>query len=181
MGPWYTLWRISIFGHLLYFRSTGVPVAWMVTSSGTQATIQYLLNFVKAQNLEIAPAIVMSDRDQVQLNAISAVYPDSTVLLCRWHVLCMMRMHFRTEEFPKLWDRVREWVKTPNQSKFESWWAEMQADPSVPLSFIAYLKMNWMPIAHMWAGSAWQIARSFRRAIPICLSNRKNLYHTGHQ
>ena len=154
MGPWCALWRISLFGHLLYFRSTGVPAAWMVTSSGMQATIQYFLNFVKARSPEITPAIVMSDRNQAQINAISAVYLDSTVLLCWWHMLRAMRMHFRTEEFLRLWECVREWVKTPDQSKFESWWDEMQAKLSVPLSFIDYLRVNWMPIVHMWAGSA---------------------------
>ena len=128
----------------------------MVTSSSTRATIQYFLNFVKVRSLEIVPAIVMSDRDQAQLNAILAVYPDSTVLLCWWHVLRAMRMHFQTEEFLKLWERLCEWVKTPDQSKFESWWDEMQADPSVPQSVIDYLKVNWMPIVPMWSGSAWQ-------------------------
>ena len=128
----------------------------MVTSSSTRATIQYFLNFVKVRSLEIVPAIVMSDRDQAQLNVILAVYPDSTVLLCWWHVLRAMRMHFQTEEFLKLWERLCEWVKTPDQSKFESWWDEMQADPSVPQSVIDYLKVNWMPIVPMWSGSAWQ-------------------------
>ena len=128
----------------------------MVTSSSTRATIQYFLNFVKVRSLEIVPAIVMSDRDQAQLNAILAVYPDSTVLLCWWHVLCAMWMHFQMEEFLKLWERLCEWVKTPDQSKFESWWDEMQADPSVPQSVIDYLKVNWMPIVPMWSGSAWQ-------------------------
>ena len=126
----------------------------MVTSSGTQATIQYFLNFVKARSPEIAPAIMMSDRDQAQINVILAVYPDSMVLLCWWHVLRAMRMHFCMEEFPRLWEHVREWVKTPDQSKFESWWDEMQADLLVPLSFIDYLRVNWMPIVHMWAGLA---------------------------
>ena len=154
MGPWYALWRISLFGHLLQFRSTGVPVAWMITTSGTEATIHFFLKFVKARSPEITPAIVMSDRDQAQLNAISAVYLGSMVLLCWWHVLRAMRMHFRTEEFPRLWECVREWVKTPNQLKFESWWDEMQTDPEVPQSFLDYLKINWMLIVPMWSGSA---------------------------
>ena len=65
-----------------------------------------------------------------------------TVLLCWWHVLCMMQMHFQTEEFPRLWECVCEWVKMPDQSKFESWWDETQNDPEVPLSFLDYLKIN---------------------------------------
>jgi hypothetical protein len=137
-----------------HFRSAGVPVAWMVSSSGTEATIYFFLNFVKARSPEIAPAIVMSDRDKAQMNAVQAVYPGSTLLLCWWHVLRAMRMHFRTEEFPQLWERVREWVKTPDQSKFDSWWEEMQTDPSVPHSFLDYLKVNWMPIVSLWSGAA---------------------------
>ena len=164
MGPWYALWRISLFGHLLHFCSTGIPVAWMITASGTEATIPFFLKFVKAWSPEITPAITMNDCDQAQLNAIVAVYPGSTVLLCWWHVLHAMRVHFQTEEFPRLWERVREWVKTPDQSKFESWWDEMQNDPEVPLSFLDYLKINWMPIVPMWSGSAWQHRTIFQES-----------------
>ena len=77
-----------------------------------------------------------------------AVYPGSTVLLCWWHVLCMMWMHFQTEEFPRLWERVREWVKMSDQLKFESWWDEMQNDPEVPLSFLDILKINCKATSH---------------------------------
>ena len=62
----------------------------------------------------------------------------------------------RTSEWKNsriFWERVREWVKTPDPSKFDSWWDEMQADPAVPLSFIEYLKVHWMPIVPLWAGS----------------------------
>ena len=126
----------------------------MISSKGTEATIKFFLNFIKMQSPEIRPAIIMSDRDHAQMNAIKAVYSESKLFLCWWHVLRAMRTHFHTEEFPKLWERVREWVKTPDQSQFESWWEEMQADPAVPQSFIDYLKKNWMPIASLWAGSA---------------------------
>ena len=129
----------------------------MITTSGTEATIQFFLKFVKAWSPESTPAIAMSDCDQAQLNAIAAVYLGSTVL----HA---MRVHFQTEEFPRLWERVREWVKTPDQSKFESWWDEMQNDPEVPLSFLDYLKINWMPIVPMWSGSAWQHRTIFQES-----------------
>ena len=154
MGSWCASWCISVFGYSPHFHVAGVPVAWMLSSKGTEATITYFLNFIKAWSPEIKPAIIMSDRDHAQMNAIKAVYSESTLLLCWWHVLRAMRTHFRTEEFPKLWERVREWVKTPDQSKFDSWWEEMQADPAAPQSFIDYLKSNWMPITSLWAGSA---------------------------
>lgn len=94
----------------------------------------------------------MSDHDQAQMNAIKAVYPETTLLLCWWHVLRAMQMHFCMEEFPELWECVREWVKTPNQSRFDSVWEWIQTDTSVPLSFIDYLKLNWMGIVPLWAG-----------------------------
>jgi len=32
----------------------------------------------------------------------------------------------------------------------------MQADPSVPQSFVDYLKVNWIPIIPLWSGSSRQ-------------------------
>jgi hypothetical protein len=127
-----------------FIRLAGIPIAWMLSSDGTEATITYFINFVKTCSPEIAPQITMSDWDQAQMNAINAVYPETMLLLCWWHVLRAMRTHFRTEEFPELWERVREWVKTTDQSKFDSVWEWIQTDPSVPLSFVDYLKVNWM-------------------------------------
>lgn len=134
------------------YHSTGVPVAWMMASSGTQVTIQFFLNFVKDRSPEIIPRITMSDCDQAQLNAVKAVYPETQLLLCWWHVLHAMRMHFCMEEFPELWVRVWEWVKTPDQATFDSLWEWIQTDSSVPQSFVAYLKSNWMSIVSLWAG-----------------------------
>ena len=131
-----------------------MPVRWMISSKGTEATIKFFLNFIKMWSPEIRPAIIMSDHDHTQMNTIKAVYLESKLFLCWWHMLRAMQTHFRTEEFQKLWECVREWVKTPDQSQFDSWWEEMQADPAAPQSFIDYLKKNWMPIASLWAGSA---------------------------
>ena len=156
MGLGYALWRIFTFGHLLHFHSAGIPVVWMLSSSGTEVTIIFFLKFVKVWSPEIMPAIIMSDRDKAQMNVIKAVYPGSTLLLCWWHVLRTIQMHFRMEEFLELWKHVHEWVKTPNQSKFDSWWEEMQTDPLVPQSFIDYLKVNWMPIVPLWSGASRQ-------------------------
>jgi hypothetical protein len=152
VGTWCALWCISVYGRSLQFRSAGVPVAWMLLSNGTEATIKYFLNFVKMRSPEIAPQITMSDHDQAQMNAIKAVYPDTTLLLCWWHVLRAMQMHFRTEEFPEVWERVREWVKMSDQATFDSLWEWFQTNPSVPRSFVDYLQTNWMSIVSLWAG-----------------------------
>ncbi len=128
----------------------------MLSSNGTEATIQFFLNFVKMRNPEITPQITMTDRDKAQMSAIKAVYPETTLLLCWWHILHTMRMHFHMEEFPELWKRVREWVKTSDQSRFDSVWEWIQTDPSVPQSFTDYLKVNWMGIVPLWAGTSRQ-------------------------
>src|SRR6266404_410156 len=128
----------------------------MLSSSGTEATIKCFLYFVKSHNPEIAPKITMSDRDQAQLNAIKAVYLDTKLLLCWWHVLRTMRMHFRTEEFPELWECVWELVKTSDQSRFDSLWEWIQTNPSVPQSFVDYLKVNWMSVVSLWSGISWK-------------------------
>ncbi len=125
----------------------------MLSSNGTEVTIKYFLDFVKMRSLDISPTIIMTDRNKAQMNAITATYLGTTVLLCWWHVLWAIRMHFRTEEFLELWKRIRAWVKTSNQIKFDSWWEEMQTDASVPQSFVHYLKVNWMGIVPLWSGT----------------------------
>ena len=125
----------------------------MLLSNGMEATIKYFLNFIKTQNPEILPGIIMTDHDQAQMNAITAVYPETTVLLWWWHVLRAIRMHFRMEEFLELWERICAWVKTSGQIKFDSWWEEMQSDASVPQSLVDYLKANWMGIVPLWSGT----------------------------
>ena len=127
---------------------------WMPSSSGTEATIQYFLNFVKDRSPGVVPAIIMSDHDKAQMNAVKTVYPDSKLLLCWWHVLRAIRMHFRTEEFLEVWDRIHEWVKTSDQSRFDAIWEWTQTDPSVPQTLIDYLKINWMTIVPLWSGTA---------------------------
>ena len=134
-------------------RLTGVPVAWMLSSSGMEATIRFFLQFVKAKSPTVSPAIIMSDRDKAQMNAISSVYPDSKLLLCWWHVLRAIRMHFHTEEFPEVWACLREWVKTPDQTKFNLIWEWLQTNPLVPVSLTDYLRSQWMSVVPLWLGT----------------------------
>ena len=95
---------------------------------------------------------MMSDRDQAQLNTIKPMYLDTKLLLCWWHVLRAMWMHFCMEEFLELWEHVWELVKTSDQSRFDSLWEWIQTNPSVPQSFVDYLKVNWMSVVSLWSG-----------------------------
>jgi hypothetical protein len=41
----------------------------------------------------------MTDCDQAQISALETVYPQTWVILCRWHVLHAIQSHFQTDHF----------------------------------------------------------------------------------
>jgi hypothetical protein len=129
----------------------GVPVAWMLTSNGTTATISYFLNWVKDASPAVQPAVIMTDCDQAQIAAIQAVYPQSRTFLCMWHVLRAMQSHFSTTNFPTLWDNVKAWVRSDDLTEFNRLKDAIFDDPSTPQSFIDYLIEKWMKITHLWS------------------------------
>ena len=73
----------------LMFR-IGVLVAWMLASNGTTDTIAFFVGWVRDASPAVRPAVIMTDRDRAQMNALRLVYPDSQMLLCKWHVLRAM-------------------------------------------------------------------------------------------
>jgi len=87
---------------LIQFCLTGIPVAWMLSSSDTEVTIKFFLNFIKMHNLKVMLVIIISNHNKAQMNAINTVYPDSKLLLCWWHMLHVIWMHFCMEEFPEV-------------------------------------------------------------------------------
>src|SRR6267142_4062627 len=68
----------------------GIPVTWMLTSSGMTDTIAFFVHWVRDASPAVQPAVIMSDRDQAQLQALKEVYPLSQIWLCIWHVLRAM-------------------------------------------------------------------------------------------
>ena len=129
----------------------GVPVAWMLTSRMTSATISFFLSWVQSASPDIRPAVIMTDRDYAQIKALRAVYPQSRIFLCKWHVLRAIQSHFVTTEFPVLWDWIKEWVSTDDLIRFIDLWFKIATDPSVPKSVVQYLATEWMPEVHMWS------------------------------
>jgi hypothetical protein len=77
----------------------GVSVTWMLASNGMTATIAFFLRWVRDASLLVKPAVIMTDRDQAQINMLEAIYLESTVNLCIWHVLHAMRSHFNTNQY----------------------------------------------------------------------------------
>jgi len=128
----------------------GVPVAWMLTASGTTNTIRFFLNWVKAASPTVRPTIFMTDCDQAQIAAIDAVYPETKTLLCLWHVLRAIRSHFVTKAFPALWSKVKALVNTKDLAEFFNLCDYFFTDPSIPLSVVQYMT-KWMKVPHMWS------------------------------
>jgi len=129
----------------------GVPVAWMLASNGTTDTIAFFVGWVRDASPAVWPAVIMTDHDRAQINALRIVYPDSQILLCKWHVLRAIRSHFNTNEFPDLWAKVKAFVSASEPADFARLWVEISNDPSVPESFVQYMRSEWLPEAKMWS------------------------------
>ncbi len=151
-GAWLTFCNISIL-----IVCEGVPVAWMLSSNGTQATIQYFLNLVKSQSPGISLSIFMTDRDHTQVNAIRSTFPKCPcVFYCWWHVLWAIQTHFNMKEFPELWSLIRDWVCITDDNEFNVSWKYIQEDTSVPKSLAEYIAREWLPHKDMWSVTSHQ-------------------------
>jgi hypothetical protein len=129
----------------------GVPVAWMLSSNGKYATIQYFLQIIKTQSPNISPNIYMTDRDQAQVKAICVTYPCCWVLYCWWHILRAIWTYFMISAFLKLWTLIQDWVHTTDAAQFDAWWEQMQMNTSYPDTVIRYLAQDWVPCKDMWS------------------------------
>jgi MULE transposase domain len=123
----------------------------MLTSNGTTENIAFFVKWVRDTSPEVRPAVIMTDCNQGQINALETVYPQSRILLCHWHVLRAIRSHFVTAEFEGLWQKIKALVTTDNQAAFDRLWCEICTDPSVPPSVVKYLNDVWMRRPHMWS------------------------------
>jgi hypothetical protein len=123
----------------------------MLTSSGTTDTIAFFVRWVRDASPAVRPAVIMTDRDQAQIEALKEAYPTSQIWLCIWHVLRAMQSHFSITEFKSLWEKVKALVKTEDLAEFYTLWDEISTDPSVPQSFVQYMASSWIPASHMWS------------------------------
>ncbi len=130
---------------------SGVPVAWMLSSNIQSETVAYFLNLVRSWNPAVRPAYFMTDCDQAQIAALETVFPQTQVTLCRWHVLRAIQSHFRTDQFPELWDLLKKLVRTSDLGEFFAIWEKISSDPAFPQSFVEYFSTKWIPVVHMWS------------------------------
>jgi hypothetical protein len=143
------LWHAVNLG--AHFIKLGVPIAWMITSNGTQETISFFLHWVWDGSPLVSPAIIMTDCDLAQIGVLEIVYPHSQIFLCKWHVLRAMQSHFNTREFLDLWIKVRDLVDTPDEPVFDDLLAKISSDPSFPQTFVEYMALVWIPRKKMWS------------------------------
>jgi hypothetical protein len=129
----------------------GIPVAWMIVSNGMTDTIAFFVSWVRDASPAVWLAVIMTDRDCTQINVLKAVYLDSQILLCKWHVLRTMQLHFNTNEFLDLWAKVKAFVNALESGVFAKLWVEILNDPSVPQSFVQYMRSEWLPEVKMWS------------------------------
>ena len=129
----------------------------MLSSNGTQATIEFFLNLVKARSPGISPSIFMMDRDHTQVNAICSVLPEChRIFYCWWHVLRAIQTHFNTKEFPDLWSLIQDWVRTMDDDNFNTWWTQIRGDEKFPKTIADYIEQDWLPHKQMWSAMSRQ-------------------------
>ena len=129
-----------------------MPVAWMLSSNTKSETITYFLFLVQFWNPDVWPTQFMTDCDQAQILALQAVYPQTKVLLCKWHILHAIQSHFWTNQFLELWVMVKKLISTSNLANFMTIWDKISSNLEFPKSFIDYFNSRWVPVAHMWSG-----------------------------
>ncbi|KZP22578.1 hypothetical protein FIBSPDRAFT_657372, partial [Athelia psychrophila] len=147
--------RMRAAGELLGFK--GCPVAWMISTSATEVTIDYFLQTFKDANPGINPSRFMTDFDWAQINSIRRQYPNAQIYICWWHVLHAWQQRFTTQHHPELWGLLKGWIRLTTDEEFSDCWAKIQA--LAPKSFLKYIEVYWLPWRAMWSAIA-RVGRS---------------------
>jgi len=62
-----------------------------------------------------------------------------------------MQSHFNINEFPDLWAKVKAFVNVSESRVFAKLWVEISNNPSVPQSFMQYIRLEWLSEVKMWS------------------------------
>ena len=127
----------------------GMPIAWMISSNGTEAMIDYFLAILHAQNPEVVPKYLMTNFDKAHINAIECCYHKSQVLLCWWHAAHAWQQHFVTAHYKDLWAELKKWYQMATKADFDMGWERIKV--LTPVSVIKYITQYWLPHVHLWS------------------------------
>ncbi|KAE9408555.1 hypothetical protein BT96DRAFT_807629, partial [Gymnopus androsaceus JB14] len=139
-------WAEKLWGKKHVGSGRCIPIAWMISNSGTKVTLTYFLQLVRLRNPKIIPHIVMTDRDHAQINAVRQAYWEAMILLCWWHVLHAWQQHFHIPDHPELWEQLKSWIHIRDRAKFTSAWQEISrraVEEFANSTFYNYLCSNW--------------------------------------
>ncbi|XP_052627581.1 protein FAR-RED IMPAIRED RESPONSE 1-like [Lactuca sativa] len=105
------------------------------------------------------PSVIMSDRELALMNAINMVFPNTTNLLCIWHieknVLANCKKHFpHTEEFDIFMSSWNNVAYSTSKTIFEHNWGEFELFYQTKKVAIKYIKKTWLPWKEKFV-SAW--------------------------
>ena len=152
----------------------------MLSSNSQNGTITYFLRLIQSWNPKVWPAYIMTDCDQAQIAALEAVYPQSQVLLCTWHVLHVIWSHFRTDQFPELWALVKKLVHTSDLAEFNEILDKISSDPAFPQSWIfTYTHIfDICNVIRLWLWSDQMNQLTLQAACLCCLPHRKIMIYS---
>ncbi|KZP29245.1 hypothetical protein FIBSPDRAFT_727730 [Athelia psychrophila] len=121
----------------------------MISSNGTESTIDFFLVTLRYHNPGVIFKIFMCDFDWATINSIRRRYPESLLLLCWWHVLHAWQQHFVISHYPELWALLKTWHWVTDDTEFWTCWKKIQT-LAVP-SFIDYIERYWLPQKDLWS------------------------------
>ena len=118
----------------------------------------YIINFlcilVHRQGEPRGNCNIMTDCDQEQIVALLAVYSQSQVLLCTWHVLYVIQSHFQTDHFPDLWALIKKLIHTSDLAGFNRILDKISSDLAFSQSSFKHFSTQWLSLVHMWSGNS---------------------------
>lgn len=89
----------------------GLPLSYLfiTTEENTEPLTKQsaLIAWMEAlRSLRIVPRFTLSDKDQAEINALKAVWPDAKHQLCLWHVLRALKRRLAHNESPQLYNAL---------------------------------------------------------------------------
>ncbi|RXN17254.1 zinc finger SWIM domain-containing 1-like protein [Labeo rohita] len=139
----------------------GFPVAYIITSSETQETLKLALQKLRPV-FPKPPRCFMVDKDMSEINALNAVFPESDVLLCWYHVLqAVVRWLMKSDSGVcgphssntrrEILDYFKKMKACAMKTDFDRVAKEFLKDFSHCQEVCKYFQRYWEPISHRWA------------------------------
>ncbi|XP_070533937.1 uncharacterized protein [Ptychodera flava] len=143
----------------------GVPVAYIIISKEDKDVLERCFSKIKSKVNEIYPRVIMVDKDQTEISALSSVFPQSDILLCWFHVLQAVHRWITKRAGGGLAGTsnaehrnlvIQAMLKMKNCSTEEDFRQTSgkcldEIDKAIGHNLVSkYLLDEWISVAHMW-------------------------------